>query len=120
MSTTTAPTSEATITVLDHPSALPRRRPKTSRNSAADEVTRPPRSMPRDSGSRYSRIRRSASASATAPTGTLTKKIHCQPSPSVSAPPMSGPTAAVALDAWQRDVHDRHVHEQHERGDADP
>ena len=29
------------------------------------------------------------------PIGTLTKKIHSQPSPSVSAPPTSGPTATA-------------------------
>src|SRR4051794_33395191 len=92
----TAPTSDATITVLPQPSALPRRRPNTSRNDPAAEVTSPPGSIPRDCSSRYSRIRRSASVSATAPTGTFTKKIHSQPSPSVSAPPTRGPTATAA------------------------
>ena len=29
------------------------------------------------------------------PTGTLTKKIHCQPSPSTSRPPASGPTSVA-------------------------
>ena len=32
---------------------------------------------------------------ATTPIGTLTKKIHRQPSPLVSAPPISGPTATA-------------------------
>jgi hypothetical protein len=32
---------------------------------------------------------------ATTPTGTFTKKIHRQPSPLVSAPPISGPTATA-------------------------
>ena len=29
------------------------------------------------------------------PIGTLTKKIHCQPSPSTSTPPASGPTSVA-------------------------
>ena len=36
---------------------------------------------------------RSVMASATAPIGTLMRKIDCQPRPVVSAPPTSGPTA---------------------------
>src|SRR3954452_7727072 len=93
---TNAPPSDPTITALPQPSALPRSRPKTSRNSATDDVTSPAGSMPRDPGSTYSRMRMRARASATTPTGTLTKKIHSQPSPSVSAPPSSGPTATAA------------------------
>ena len=43
---------------------------------------------------RLSRTNRGASASAIAPTGTLTKKIHSQPRYLVSTPPASTPTAA--------------------------
>ena len=43
---------------------------------------------------RLSRTSRGVSASAIAPTGTLTKKIHSQPRYFVSTPPASTPTAA--------------------------
>ena len=38
---------------------------------------------------------RAASTSPTTPTGTLTKKIHSQPSPSTSTPPRIGPTSVA-------------------------
>src|SRR5215211_6367033 len=39
--------------------------------------------------------RRAASTNPTTPTGTLTKKIHCQPKPSTSRPPTIGPTSTA-------------------------
>ena len=39
---------------------------------------------------------RSASGAASRPTGTLSQKIHCQASPSTTAPPTSGPLATAS------------------------
>ena len=38
---------------------------------------------------------RAARTKPTMPTGTLMKKIHCQPGPSTSRPPRSGPTSVA-------------------------
>jgi hypothetical protein len=86
-----AATKQPTISGLPQPSVLARSRPKISRNRAPLHVTSPGQSTPRASGLRLSSTRRRAMASAASPIGTLTKKIHSQPNPVVSAPPTSGP-----------------------------
>ncbi len=85
-----------TIVVEPQPSELPRTSAKTIANSPPEKVISPAQSTPVASGSFDSWTRRSVTARAMIPTGTLTKKIHCQPAPSVSAPPTSGPTATAA------------------------
>ena len=68
--------------------------PKTSRNIPTAESTTPGRSNRRTVvGS--SGTSRTASTRPTTPTGTLTKKIHSQPSPSTSTPPRIGPTSVA-------------------------
>ncbi len=68
--------------------------PNTSRNIPTAESTTPSRSNRRTwVGS--SGTSRSASAMPTTPTGTFTKKIHSQPSPSTSTPPRIGPTSVA-------------------------
>ena len=81
--------------VLPHPLAFPRTNAKTSMNRAAENEMKPIQSMRRWLASFDSWTRVRVMAMATTPTGTLTKKIHRQPSPLVSAPPMSGPTATA-------------------------
>ena len=92
---TAAPTSRLTISVLPQPSSLPRSSASTSRNRELLNVTRPPQSIRSASGSRDSRSLSWVTASAAAPIGTLMKKIHSQPRPSVIAPPTSGPIATA-------------------------
>ena len=46
-------------------------------------------------GSRDSATFQKVIATAAIPIGTLTRKTDCQPSPSVSRPPTSGPTATA-------------------------
>ena len=81
--------------MLPQPLALPRTRAKTSMKRAAENETKPIQSMRRSFASFDSCTRDNVTAMATTPTGTLTKKIHRQPSPLVSAPPMRGPTATA-------------------------
>ena len=59
-------------------------------------MTRPAQSTPLALGSRDSDTRVIVSTVASAPIGTLTKKIQRQPSPEVSPPPTSGPIATAA------------------------
>ena len=77
------------------PSGLPRTRPKTSRNSAAENSAAPAQSTGSGSGARDSASFVSVSAIAATPIGTLTKKIDSQPNASVSRPPISGPIATA-------------------------
>ena len=91
-----APTRNDTISVLLQPSSLPRTSAKTSRKSATEKVTKPETSMRPLRGSRDSRRRVNEATIAAIPIGTLTKNTHSQPNPSVSAPPISGPTATAA------------------------
>jgi hypothetical protein len=57
-------------------------------------VTAPPASKPRSPGIRLSRTIGRVSASTSAPTGTLTKKIHSHPAYFVRIPPNNTPAAA--------------------------
>ena len=59
-------------------------------------MTRPAQSTPVAFGSRESATCISVTNTATAPIGTLTKKIHFQPMPEVITPPSTGPTATAA------------------------
>ena len=73
-----APPGSRRSAVLAQPSSLPRTSAKTSRNSAAEKVTRP------RVDARALRVARlvhlpSVSDDAAMPIGTFTKKIHCQP-----------------------------------------
>ena len=95
VSRTTAPARQATITGLPQPSALPRIRPKMSRKSAAEKVTRPPQSIGCGSVALMLTSFVSVMTRAPIPIGTLTKKIHSQPRLSVRIPPISGPTATA-------------------------
>ena len=85
----------ATIAGAPQPSALPRTVPKT-------RATRPIVSSPSPSGSsgrlgpNDSATAGRTAAKAVRPSGTLTRKIQRQPSPSVSSPPTSGPTARAS------------------------
>ena len=87
------PASSSTISVLPQPCSLPRSSPSTSRNIAPAIVAWPTGSSERGFGSLDSSTPCSVMASASTPIGTLTRKIHSQPSPVVSAPPTSGPIA---------------------------
>src|SRR5581483_7254449 len=66
----------------------------TSSASPAVTVTAPAQSGRTWRSERLSRTKRGARTNASAPTGTLTKKIHSQPRYFVSTPPASTPTAA--------------------------
>ncbi len=92
---TAAPISEASIWKLDQPSGFPRTRLKTSRKSEAEKVAAPGQSTGSASGARDSASLFRVSAIAAIPIGTLTKKIHSQPRPSVSTPPTRGPIATA-------------------------
>ena len=81
--------------MLPQPLAFPRTRAKTSMKRATENETKPIQSMRRSLASFDSCTRLKVMAMATTPTGTLTKKIHRHPSPLVSAPPTSGPTATA-------------------------
>ena len=80
---------------LPQPSALPRISPKISRNSAAEKVTSPAQSIGCGSVALTLTSLVSVITIAASPIGTLTKKIHSQPSPSVMTPPTSGPIATA-------------------------
>ena len=56
----------------------------------------PAQSMPWAAGSRDSATNLRVMARQAMPIGMLIRKIHCQSSPLVSRPPMSGPTANEA------------------------
>ena len=84
------------IVVLPHPSALPRIKASTSRNRAEVNVIVPIQSIRLPSGLRDSGTRATVIAAAMIPIGTLMRKIHGHPRPSVSAPPTSGPIATAA------------------------
>ncbi len=92
---TAAPTSEITIWALPQPSALPRIRPKMRPKSESVKVTTPGQSIGWASVAETFATRVSVSTIAAMPIGTLTKKIHSHPSPSVMSPPISGPTATA-------------------------
>ena len=91
---TTPRPNAPTITGLPQPSGPPRTVPKMS-------ARRPVVSNPIPSGSSGRRgpndsaMAGRTTESAAAPSGTLTRKIHRQPSPSVRSPPTSGPTATA-------------------------
>ena len=70
---------------------------RSAANSAAENVTRPgPVDRARVRVARTRATLRSVTTIAAMPIGTLTKKIDCQPTCSVSTPPTSGPTATAA------------------------
>ncbi len=91
----TAPPSDSTIGALPHPSALPRISPKISRNRPAEKLTTPGTSIGCGSVAFTFASLVSVSTIAAMPIGTLTKKIHSHPRPSVISPPISGPTATA-------------------------
>ena len=95
-SSTTPPAKSATIGALVHPSVLPRRIAKTSRNSPLTSVVTPGTSTGLGSGSRDSRTCSRAKTSTGTPRTTLSPKIARQPRPSTSAPPASGPAAKAS------------------------
>ncbi len=94
MSTAEA-TNKLTMVVLDQPSSLPRTRAKTRMKRPSENETKPIQSIRRVLGSRDSAILASVMMMATAPMGTLTKKIQRHPMALVMAPPTSGPTATA-------------------------
>ncbi len=69
---TTAPVSSPTICALPQPSLLPRTRPKTSANSAAEKVSSPAQSIGAGSGSLLSLTMRMVTAIAARPIGRFT------------------------------------------------
>ena len=71
-SNTAAPTSSPTICALPQPSLLPRTKPKTSANSAAEKVSSPAQSIGAGSGSLLSPTIRSVTAIVASPIGRLT------------------------------------------------
>jgi hypothetical protein len=91
-----AAASSATIRVEPQPSSLPRSSARTSRNSPPVSVICPGQSSRRARGSRDSCTHVRAIHSTNAPSGRFTRKIDCQPSPLVRAPPTAGPTAKEA------------------------
>src|SRR6202453_6706 len=95
-SSATAAASSATISVEPQPFSLPCTSAYTSTNSEPENVTSPAQSTPVASGSRESSTFVSVTNTATAPIGTVTKKIHFQPMPEVMMPPSTGPTATAA------------------------
>ena len=97
---TPTPSSRGTDTgpqIVPHPYAWASCSPKTKQNRPTALSATPTRSTVRACVSSRG-TRRSASANPTTPTGTLTKKIHSQPSVSTRIPPSSGP-ASVATPA---------------------
>ena len=92
---TTAPVNSPTISVLDHPSSLPRMRARIRRKRETEKETNPIQSIRRSLGSFDSLILVRVMMTATTPTGTLMKKIHRHPIPLVMAPPTNGPTATA-------------------------
>ena len=80
---------------LAHPSSLPRVRPRTRRNRAPEKVISPATSRRLLPGSLMLTMRVRETARVAIPMGMLTKKIHRQPRPLVSAPPTRGPTATA-------------------------
>ena len=77
---------------LVQPWPLPRTSPNTMPNKPAVARITPAGSR-RPAPERLSRAS-SSSGSTTTPMGTLIQKIHCQDAASVTAPPMTGPSAA--------------------------
>ena len=85
--------SSATMAGLAQPSWLPRSRPSTSRNRPGASTDWPSLSTFGARGSLDSSTFARVIQRHHAPIGRLTRKIHCQSRPLVSAPPTSGPTA---------------------------
>ena len=83
------------MVVLPQPRSLPRTRANTRQKRLTENVTNPTQSTRRARGSFDSEILAKVMTIATAPIGTLTKKIQRHPMPLVMAPPMSGPTATA-------------------------
>jgi hypothetical protein len=69
--------------------------PKMSRKRPLETRKRPAQSSGCRSVAAMLTSLRSVSRTAVIPIGTLTKKIHSQPKPSVSTPPISGPIATA-------------------------
>ena len=82
--------------MLPQPSALPRTRAKMRKNRRAGERRRSRASRAAPAGPWTPATFTSVTAIAAMPIGTLMKKIDCQPTRSVSTPPMSGPIATAA------------------------
>ena len=82
------------VSTESHPAVWALTSAYTSTTSPAVTETAPAMSTPpRAFSTRLSGTNRSASAIASTPTGTFTKKIHCQESRLVSTPPSRRPTA---------------------------
>ena len=88
------PISAPSTSALPQPAALARTRPHTSPSAPALRSPSPGRSRP-TGAPRLSRMRASTSGAASRPIGTLSQKIHSQASPSMTAPPTSGPLATA-------------------------
>ena len=87
--------SVARISGLDQPASFARTSAHTIATTPAVRSVTPVRS--RRSGAPWlSGSSRAARATAIRPTGTLSQKIQCQSSPSVTAPPTSGPAATAS------------------------
>ncbi len=80
---------------LPQPSALPRIRPKIRAKRPSEKVIRPGTSIGCGSVALTLTSLVSVMKIAAIPIGTLTKKIHSQPRPSVRMPPISGPIATA-------------------------
>jgi hypothetical protein len=92
---TAAPANRPRISSLPQPSWLPRSSASTNRNSEVLNVVSPAQSILVAFGSRDSRSFVNVAATAANPIGTLSRNTDRQPSPSVRAPPTSGPIATA-------------------------
>ena len=94
-SSTAEPTNEPIVSAEPHPTVGARVSPYTNSINPPVTVTAPATSKCRAiSGARLSRTTLGTISKTPRPIGTLTKKIHSQPTNSVSTPPTSSPIAA--------------------------
>jgi len=89
------PASVPVTSRLPQPAGFSRTSPHTRPSAAALTSTSPRRSTA-PPGPVASLIRLRTSGTAASATGTLSQKIHCQPSPWVTAPPSTGPATAAS------------------------
>ena len=87
--------SEARTSALPQPAPLPRTRPHTIPNAASRDQRQPGQVERACRGPRLSGSGPARAAPRPAPIGTLIQKIHCQASPSATAPPITGPLATA-------------------------
>ena len=84
----------ATTSALPQPALLPRTSPHTIPSAATVTRIRPGASSPAR-GPKLSSMRPRTSGIAASPIGTLSQKIHCHASVSVTAPPSTGPATTA-------------------------